>query len=174
MNWKLCVFLRKLLFWRSLAAGILKTNRCMGSWVNLPAINKREITLSRRCPWCRCSDCPCPAGERPCAPGHVRPGWSPGSSWAAATPAAPSAGWSAPGCRERTETRIKALRNQLHRTQVLQSSELGLPQPLSHRRVCHLHPGSGWRGHTRWRERGWESPNSDEGTYTVVLCDCLV
>jgi hypothetical protein len=25
-------------------------------------------------------------------------------------------------------------------------------------------------GHTRWRERGWESPDSDEGTYTVVLC----
>jgi hypothetical protein len=24
--------------------------------------------------------------------------------------------------------------------------------------------------HTRWRERGWGSPNSDEGTYTVVLC----
>ncbi len=24
-------------------------------------------------------------------------------------------------------------------------------------------------GHTRWRERGWESPNSHEGTYTVVL-----
>jgi hypothetical protein len=24
-------------------------------------------------------------------------------------------------------------------------------------------------GHTRLRERGWESPNSDEGTYTVVL-----
>ena len=24
-------------------------------------------------------------------------------------------------------------------------------------------------GHTRWRERGWESPYSDEGTYTVVL-----
>jgi hypothetical protein len=23
---------------------------------------------------------------------------------------------------------------------------------------------------TRWQERGWESPNSDEGTYTVVLC----
>ncbi len=23
--------------------------------------------------------------------------------------------------------------------------------------------------HTRWRERGWESPNSDEGTCTVVL-----
>ncbi len=24
-------------------------------------------------------------------------------------------------------------------------------------------------GHTRWRERGWDSPNSDEGTYTAVL-----
>ncbi len=24
-------------------------------------------------------------------------------------------------------------------------------------------------GHTRWREKGWESPNSDEGTSTVVL-----
>ncbi len=21
-----------------------------------------------------------------------------------------------------------------------------------------------------WRERGWESPNSDEGTYIVVIC----
>jgi hypothetical protein len=28
---------------------------------------------------------------------------------------------------------------------------------------------SGGEGHTRWRERGWESPNSDEGTYTAVL-----
>jgi hypothetical protein len=28
---------------------------------------------------------------------------------------------------------------------------------------------SGGKGHTRWRERGRESPNSDEGTYTVVL-----
>ncbi len=28
-----------------------------------------------------------------------------------------------------------------------------------------LVPGGG----TRLRERGWESPNSDEGTYTVVL-----
>jgi hypothetical protein len=24
-------------------------------------------------------------------------------------------------------------------------------------------------GHTRWRERGWASPNSNEGTNTVVL-----
>ncbi len=27
----------------------------------------------------------------------------------------------------------------------------------------------GGEGHTRWRERGWESLNSDEGTYNVVL-----
>ncbi len=26
------------------------------------------------------------------------------------------------------------------------------------------------KGPTRWRERGWESPNSDEGTSTVVFC----
>ncbi len=26
------------------------------------------------------------------------------------------------------------------------------------------------KGHTRWRKRGWESPNSGEGTYTLVLC----
>ncbi len=30
------------------------------------------------------------------------------------------------------------------------------------------HPLQG-EGHTRLRERGWGSPNSDEGTYTVVL-----
>jgi hypothetical protein len=43
----------------------------------------------------------------------------------------------------------------------LQSSELGLPQPLTCRRVCP--PSRFWgEGHTRWRERGWESPNSDD------------
>jgi hypothetical protein len=44
----------------------------------------------------------------------------------------------------------------------LQSPELGLPQPLTRRF---------WgEGHTCWQERGgWESYNSDEGTYTVVL-----
>jgi hypothetical protein len=52
----------------------------------------------------------------------------------------------------------------------LQSSEFGLPQPLTRRRVPPP-PGSGGggEGNTRWRERGWESPNSNEGTYTVVL-----
>jgi len=53
---------------------------------------------------------------------------------------------------------------------LLLSSELGtgLPQPLTRRRVCP--PIWFWgKGHTRWREWGWESPNSDEGTYTVVL-----
>jgi hypothetical protein len=59
----------------------------------------------------------------------------------------------------------------------LQSSELGLPHPLSRRRVCPpptLWSGGG--GHTRLRERGWGSPNSDKGTYTVVLykCKCFV
>ncbi len=50
----------------------------------------------------------------------------------------------------------------------LQSSELGLPQPLTHRRVL---PPPLWlrgEGHTRWRERGRESPNSNEGTYTTL------
>jgi hypothetical protein len=54
----------------------------------------------------------------------------------------------------------------------LQSSELGLPQPFTRMRVCP--PPRFWgEGHTRWRERGWESP----GTYThygtlyiYVLC----
>ncbi len=46
----------------------------------------------------------------------------------------------------------------------LKLSELGLPQPLTRRRVCP--PPRFWgEGHT-W---GWENPNSDEGTYTVVL-----
>jgi hypothetical protein len=33
-------------------------------------------------------------------------------------------------------------------------------------------PFGPWGGHTRLRLRGWGSPNSDEGTYTVVLCIC--
>jgi hypothetical protein len=46
--------------------------------------------------------------------------------------------------------------------------ELGLPQPLTRRQACP--PPRFWgEGHTCWRERGWESPNSDEGTYIVVL-----
>jgi hypothetical protein len=52
----------------------------------------------------------------------------------------------------------------------LQSSKLGLPQPLTRKRVSPPPPAWFWgEGHTRWRERGWESPNSDEGTYIVVL-----
>ncbi len=36
--------------------------------------------------------------------------------------------------------------------------------------VCDPTPPRFWgEGHTRWRERGWGSPNSDEGTYAVVL-----
>jgi hypothetical protein len=55
----------------------------------------------------------------------------------------------------------------------LQSSELGLPHPLTRRRVCTLPPsyfGSWGGGHTRLRERvGGGGLNSDEGTDTVVL-----
>jgi hypothetical protein len=52
----------------------------------------------------------------------------------------------------------------------LQSSELGLTQPLTRRQVCPLPPPPRFwgDGHTRWLERGWESTNFDEGTYTVV------
>jgi hypothetical protein len=49
----------------------------------------------------------------------------------------------------------------------LQSSELGLPHPLT--RECAPPLWYRGEGHTRWRERGWQSPNFDEWTYTVVL-----
>jgi hypothetical protein len=52
----------------------------------------------------------------------------------------------------------------------LQSSELVLPQPLTRGRVCPPPLPRIWGGGApHWRERGWESPNSNEGTYTVVL-----
>jgi hypothetical protein len=50
----------------------------------------------------------------------------------------------------------------------LQSSEMGLPQPLTRRRVCPPF-SSGGRGTLAGERGGWESPNFDEGTYTVVL-----
>jgi hypothetical protein len=43
----------------------------------------------------------------------------------------------------------------------LQSSALGLPHSLTRRRVCKPPPPP--LGHTRLRERGWGSPNSDRG-----------
>ncbi len=52
----------------------------------------------------------------------------------------------------------------------LQSPEWGLPQPLIRRRVCPPpHFGYGGRGTLAGQGGGLESPNSDEGTYTVVL-----
>ncbi len=69
-------------------------------------------------------------------------------------------------------TPLKILHPQSRRSAklVLQSSELGLPRPLTRTRVYAppplLVPGE---GHTSWRVREWESPNSDDGTYIVVL-----
>jgi hypothetical protein len=51
----------------------------------------------------------------------------------------------------------------------LKSSELGLPQPLTCRRVCPPTLWSGGEGTLAGERRGWESPNSDEKTYTVAL-----
>jgi hypothetical protein len=56
------------------------------------------------------------------------------------------------------------------------SSELGLP-PTPHLQASVPPPPCFWgEGNTRWRERGWESPNSDEGhplwysLYVRTLC----
>jgi hypothetical protein len=45
---------------------------------------------------------------------------------------------------------------------------MGLPHPLSRRRVCTPTLWSGGRAHSLAGE-GLGGPNSDEGTYTVVL-----
>jgi hypothetical protein len=50
----------------------------------------------------------------------------------------------------------------------LQSSELGLPHPPYPQASVPPPFGLGG-GHTRLRKRGWGSPNSDEGTYTVYI-----
>jgi hypothetical protein len=51
----------------------------------------------------------------------------------------------------------------------LQSSELGLNPSTAGE--CAPFPRFWGEGRTRWQERGWdwESPNSDEGTHSVVL-----
>jgi hypothetical protein len=62
---------------------------------------------------------------------------------------------------------------------VFPSSELGLP-PTPHPQASVPPPPCFWgEGNTRWRERGWESPNSDEGRtlwyslYVRTLCSAL-
>jgi hypothetical protein len=52
---------------------------------------------------------------------------------------------------------------------LLPSSELGLPQPFTRRRVCPPLWYQG-EGHTRWREREWEGPNSDDWRKSLALC----
>ncbi len=63
-----------------------------------------------------------------------------------------------------------------------QSSELGPPHPLTRRRVCTPPPLVPGGGHTRLRERGWGSPNFDEGDrhcgtlvymYFVIFRGCI-
>ncbi len=44
------------------------------------------------------------------------------------------------------------------------------PTPLAAGECAPPPPYGRGVGHTRLRERGWGSPNSDEGKYTVVLC----
>jgi hypothetical protein len=50
------------------------------------------------------------------------------------------------------------------------SQVVGIGTPPTPLLQASVPPPRFWgEGHTRWRERGWESANSDEGTYTVVL-----
>jgi hypothetical protein len=62
----------------------------------------------------------------------------------------------------------------------LQSSVLGLPQPLTRRRVCPSTFGSGGEGHTRWRERGLGESQFQRGElhcctlYIYVLCGTVL
>ncbi len=46
---------------------------------------------------------------------------------------------------------------------------IGTPPPLQQQASVPLHPLVRGGGHTRLRLKGWGSPNSNEGTYTVVL-----
>ncbi len=46
----------------------------------------------------------------------------------------------------------------------------GIGTPPTPRPQANVPPPPFWgEGHTLWQERGWESPNSDEGTYNVVI-----
>ncbi len=54
----------------------------------------------------------------------------------------------------------------------LQSSDWDSPNP-SPAGECTPIPRFWGEGHTRWRERGWGSLDSDGGTYTVVLFICI-
>jgi hypothetical protein len=59
---------------------------------------------------------------------------------------------------------------QHHTALYIPSSELGLPQPLSRKRVFPPHPDQRVGGHTRRRLRGWGSPNSDDWRKSLALC----
>ncbi len=86
-----------------------------------------------------------------------------------------------------SSTTISLALPQLHKVRtykeyhrVCPSLELGLP-PTPHPQASVPPPPCFWgEGNTRWRERGWESPNSDEGRtlwysflYVRTLCSTL-
>jgi hypothetical protein len=101
--------------------------------------------VSRRPLWCRCS-CRCPPASRiPGLAGSVR----------TSRPGSPS--WPPyPATQSRQSARL-----------FLQSSELGLSHPAGE--FATHPPVLGGGAHSPAGE-GWESPNSDEVTYTMVLC----
>jgi hypothetical protein len=81
-----------------------------------------------------------------------------------------------PGCLSRIFIFIYKVRTYKEYHSVCPSSELGLP-PTPHPQASVPPPPCFWgEGNTRWRERGWESPNSDEGhtvcysLYVRTLC----
>jgi hypothetical protein len=60
-----------------------------------------------------------------------------------------------------TTTKYVHIKSTMH--SLCPSPELGLP-PTPHPQASVPPPPCFWgEGNTRWRERGWESPNSDEG-----------
>jgi hypothetical protein len=73
-------------------------------------------------------------------------------------------------------THVHKVRTYKEYHSVCPSSELGLP-PTPHPQASVPPPPCFWgEGNTRWRERGWESPNSDQGhtlwysLYVRTLC----
>ncbi len=89
------------------------------------------------------------------APCHVSV--SPTIAWSQPTYNSASAGWP-----------IKSEPQSRESAKLFSVVGIGTPPPPPPQASVHPHPLVRGVGHTRLRERGWRSPNSDEGTYTVV------